>query len=143
MIRLVWYRCYFDLIFYMKNNSPQPFYNGISGCLESINKVIDVREKTEMACADFTGIQKDSFVFIRFDCVEYQIWLIYWKRFINSLLELECFNLTKTAWALCSCYPWKNYLCKRNGLDLYVTVFKVFLFNSFHTLYLEYNPYMK
>ena len=76
MIRLVCCSCYFDLMFYMKNHSPQVFYNGTSGCLESIDKITNMREKTERTCADFIGIQKDSVVFICFDRVEYQIWLI-------------------------------------------------------------------
>ena len=76
MIRLVCCSCYFNLMFYMKNHSPQVFYNGTSGCLESIDKITNMREKTERTCADFIGIQKDSVVFICFDRVEYQIWLI-------------------------------------------------------------------
>ena len=49
----------------MKINSPQVFYNGSSGC------------------SDFTGIQKDSVIFVCFDCVKYQIQLI--DRKSNSL----------------------------------------------------------
>ena len=92
MISLVWCSCYFDLMFYMKINSPQVFYNGTSGCLELIDKIKDMREKIERTCADFIGIQKDSVVFVCFDCAEYQIWLIDRNRFINSLLKLQCFN---------------------------------------------------
>ena len=95
MIRLVYCSCYFDLMFYMKINQPQVFYNGTSGCLESIDKVTNMREKIERTCADFTGMQKDSVVFVCFDCVEYQISLIDRKKFVNSLLELQCFNFKK------------------------------------------------
>ena len=79
-------------MFYMKINSPQVFYNGTSGCLELIDKIKDMREKIERTCADFIGIQKDSVVFVCFDCAEYQIWLIDRNRFINSLLKLQRFN---------------------------------------------------
>ena len=102
MIRLVYCSCYFDLMFYMKINQPQVFYNGTSGCLESIDKVTNMTEKIERTCADFIGIQKDSVVFVCFDCVEYQIWLIDRKRFINSLLELQCLNLKKKKKITCA-----------------------------------------
>ena len=46
-------------MFFIKINSPQVFYNGTSGCLESIDKIADMREKIERACADFIRIQKD------------------------------------------------------------------------------------
>ena len=79
-------------MFYMKFNLPQVFYNGTFGCLESIDKMTNMREKIERTCADFIGIQKDSIVFVCFDCVEYQVRLIDRKRFSNSLLEIQCFN---------------------------------------------------
>ena len=62
----------------------------------SIDKITDMKEKIERTCADFIWIQKDSIVFVCFDSVKYQIRLIDWKRFINSLLELQCFNFKKT-----------------------------------------------
>ena len=96
MIRFVCCTCYFDLMFHMKNNSPQVFYNGTSGCLVSIDKITNMKEKIERTCADFIWIQKDSIVLVCFDSVKYQIRLIDWKRFINSLLELQCFNFKKT-----------------------------------------------
>ena len=71
-------------MFYIKINSPQVFYNGTSGCLESIDKITDMREKIERACADFIRIQKDSVVFVCFDCVKYQIWLIDQKRSLRT-----------------------------------------------------------
>ena len=131
MIRLVCFSCYFDLMFYMKNNSPQVFYNGPSGYLQSIDKITNMRTKIERTCADLIGIRKDSVVFVCFDCVEYQIRLIDRKRLINSLLELQCFNFKK------------NHMCfvlisaNEMRLGCKSLCCKVFLFNDFHTLYLE------
>ena len=138
MIRLVYCSCYFDLTFYMKINSPQVFYNGTSACLELIDKIADMIEKIERTCADFLGIQKDSVVFVCFDCVEYHIRLIDRKRFINSLLKLECFYFKIKSHVLCvdavrEKIIYGNEMC----WECMSMCCRVFLFNDFHTLYLE------
>ena len=45
MITLVYCSCYFDLVLYMKNKLPQDFRDDICGCLESVSRIIDMREK--------------------------------------------------------------------------------------------------
>ena len=91
MITLVCCSCYFDLMLYMKNKLPQVFRDAISGCLKSVGKITDMREK-EKKCIDFTEIQNDSVIIVCLNCLQYQIQLTDRKRFINILLEGECFN---------------------------------------------------
>ena len=94
MITLVRGSCYFDLMLYMKNKLSQVFRDVISGCLKSVGKIIDMREK-EKICIDFIGIQNDSIIIICLNCLQYQIQLTDRKRFINRLLEFECFKFKK------------------------------------------------
>ena len=94
MITLVCCSCYFDLMLYMKNKLSQVFRDAVSGCLKSIGKIIDMREK-EKICIDFIGIQNDSVIIICLNCLQYQIQLTDRKRFINRLLEFECFKFKK------------------------------------------------
>ena len=56
--------------------------------------IIDMRER-EKICIDFVGIQNDSVIIVCLNCLQYQIQLTNRKRFINRLLEFECFNLKK------------------------------------------------
>ena len=53
-----------------------------------------MREK-EKTCIDFTGIKNHSVIIICLNCLQYQIQLTDRKRFINKLLEFECFNFKK------------------------------------------------
>ena len=125
-------------MFYMKINSPQVFYNGTSGCLESIDKITDMREKLERTCPDFIGIQKGSVVFVCFAYVEYQIRLIDQKRFMNSLLELKCFNFKAKSHVLCAdALHEKFFSANEMCLGCMSMCCRVFLFNDFHALYLE------
>ena len=59
-----------------------------------------MREK-EKIYIDFIEIQNDSVIIICRNCWEYQIQLTNRKRFINSLLYFECFNLKKKLHVLC------------------------------------------
>ena len=61
--------CYFDLMLFLKNSA-----NAISGCLKSVGKITDMREK-EKTCIDFIGIQNDSAIIICLNCLQYQIQL--------------------------------------------------------------------
>ena len=91
MITLVCCSCYFDVMLYMKNKLPQVFRDAIFGCLKSVGKIIDMTEKGKI-CIDFIGIQNDSVIIICFNylfdiiinCLQYQIQLTSWKRFING-----------------------------------------------------------
>ena len=47
----------------MKNKLPQVFRDAISGCLKSVGKIIDKREKGKI-CIDFIEIQNDSVIII-------------------------------------------------------------------------------
>ena len=79
---------------YMKNKLPQVFRDATSDCLKSVGKIIDMRE-IEMTCIDFIGIQNGSIIIICLNCSQYQIQLTNRKRFINRLIEFECFNFKK------------------------------------------------
>ena len=79
---------------YMKNKLSQVFRDAISGCLKSVGKITDMREK-EKTCIDFIGMQNGGVIIICLNCLQYQIQLTNQKRFINRLLEFECFNLKK------------------------------------------------
>ena len=60
MIRLVCCSYFFSLMFYMKLNSPQLFYNGTSGCLESLDKITNMIETIERTCADLIGYKRTA-----------------------------------------------------------------------------------
>ena len=136
MIRLVFCSYFFSLMFYMKLNSPQLFYNGTSGCLESLDKITNMIETIERTCADLIGIQKDSIVFVCFDGVEYQIRLIDRKRFINSLLELECFNFKIKSFVFCVAALHDKIISASEMCWGCMSMFcRVILSNNFHTIY--------
>ena len=84
-----------------------------------------MREK-EKTCIDFTGIKNHSVIIICLNCLQYQIQLTDRKRFINKLLEFECFNFKKKkkkiTRALSWCTSWKNYFCKRNVLGFHIAI---------------------
>ena len=144
MIRLVCCSSFFSLMFYMKLNSPQVFYNGTSGCLESLDKITNMIETIERTCADFIGIQKDSVVIVCFDGVEHQIRLTDRKRFINSLLELECFNFKIKSLVLCVDALREKIISANKMCWGCMSMFcRVILSNDFHTICLKLNPYMK
>ena len=84
----------------MKNKLPQVFGDAISGCLKSVGKITDMREK-EKTFIDFIGTQNYSVIIVSLNCLQYQIQLTDQKRFINRLLEFECFNFKKITHALC------------------------------------------
>ena len=137
MITLVCCSCYFDLMLYMKNKLPQVFRDAVSGCLKSVGKITDMREK-EKKCIDFIEIQNDSVIIVCLNCLQYQIQLTDRKRFINILLEGECFNFKKKSHVLCV-----NALCGRiisaNEMcwGCISQCCKVFLFYDFYRFFLE------
>ena len=122
MITLVCCCCNFDFMLYMKNKLPQVFRDATSDCLKSVGKIIDMRE-IEMTCIDFIGIQNGSIIIICLNCSQYQIQLTNRKRFINRLIEFECFNFKKKiTHALCWRTSWKNYFSKQNVFGFYIAI---------------------
>ena len=92
MIKVVSCGCYFDLMLQMKNVSLQIFYGGVSGCINLIHEITSMRERLKRSCTDFVSIDNDSIIFVCFNCLKDQIFITDQKRFIDSLLEMECFN---------------------------------------------------
>ena len=45
MITLICCSCYFDLMLCMKNKLPPVLHDAICGCLKSVGKITDIREK--------------------------------------------------------------------------------------------------
>ena len=48
MITLICCSCYFDLMLCMKNKLPPVLHDAICGCLKSVGKITDIREKKDM-----------------------------------------------------------------------------------------------
>lgn len=57
----------------------------------------------------FIGIQSHSVIFVCFDCLQYQILISDREKFINSLLEQQCFNFKIKLHVLCV-----DALCEKN-----------------------------
>ena len=92
MIKIVSCGYYFDLVLHMKNVSLEIFYGGVSGCLSLICEITRMRERLKRSCTDFMSIDNDSIIFACFDCLKDQIFITVQKRFVASLLKMECFN---------------------------------------------------
>ena len=152
MIKIVSCGCYVDLVLHMKNVSLEIFYGGVSGCLSLICEITRMRERLKRSCTDFMSIDNDSIIFACFDCLKDQIFITVRKRFVASLLKMECFNSKMKAHTHCInatpfhcfdamfvdlmtvheiCYGCLIQCCKR------------FLFKDFHRLLLEWKPCMK
>ena len=101
MIKVVFCSCYFDIVLYMKNNSPQVFCNATSGCLVLAVKISNMREKIEDTCHYYIGIQDESVIIVCSNCVQYHILLSDRKKFIDSFLENECFNCKQKLHVFC------------------------------------------
>ena len=117
---------------YMKNKFPQVFCDAISGCLKSVGKITDMREKLKKTCINCIGKQNDSVIIIFLNCLENQIQLNAQKRFINSFLEVECFNFKKNHTCFVLTHFMKSLFQQRKCVGaVYLNVAKHFFSTTF------------
>ena len=130
-------RCYFDLMLHMKNASPEIFCGGISGCLKSISEITGMRDKLKRLCMDYMSIDNDTVIFICFKCLKDQICITHRKRFVDNLLEMECFNFNMKAHTLCIDALFAGTMAIHEICYGCLTqCSKAFLLSDFHTLLL-------